>query len=266
MDYLYCRSVLPRDEELLARVNAAAERLGRRIAATDLSSADISDYNKRYHGWMRGDLRTSLQRYAYLLAWSLAGSAKPPGDFVFVDYGGGAGWLALLAKEFGVGTVIYNDIYDVSCRDARTIGRLLEAEAEHYVEGGMAEFATFLKDRRLGCDAVASFDVIEHVYDIEGLFAGLAELSAPPFSLVMASTANPYNPRMRWRMRRHHRQIEYHDQPKQWGDKARDCYRAYYQVRREIIAAKAPELSPKQVEELARLTRGLMECDIVRHV
>ena len=50
-------------------------------------------------------------------------------------YGGGHGMLALLAKASGIGTVIHNDIYKISCKDAQCIGNDLDLAADDD-EGG----------------------------------------------------------------------------------------------------------------------------------
>ena len=42
---------------------------------------------------------------------------------VLIDYAGGVGDLSLLAKELGIGTVIYNDISDELAKDARCADR-----------------------------------------------------------------------------------------------------------------------------------------------
>ena len=44
----------------------------------------------------------------------------PLNKFTFIEYGGGTGLLSLLAKECNIGTVIYNDIYDLVKRGHST--------------------------------------------------------------------------------------------------------------------------------------------------
>jgi len=46
---------------------------------------------------------------------------------------GGGGMLSFLAKEMGIGTVIYSDIYDISCRDVKLLSRSLELALDHVV-------------------------------------------------------------------------------------------------------------------------------------
>jgi hypothetical protein len=121
---MYRFARLPKDRGLLIEsINSAAERLFSKLVSFDVNSLGISDYNKHYFGDKLANLISNLQLNAYLLSWSLAKSDLPLDRFVFVDYGGGSGMLSLLAKELSIGTVIYNDIYDVSCHDARIIAK-----------------------------------------------------------------------------------------------------------------------------------------------
>jgi len=43
--------------------------------------------------------------------------------------------LALLAKELGIGTVIYNDIYDVSCHDFKVISEAVPLDSQFPAQG-----------------------------------------------------------------------------------------------------------------------------------
>jgi len=262
MEFLYHNARLPGNTELLCRIDAAARRLRDKLAAVRVADLEISDYNKRYLGEHLGSLRSTLQKYSYLLAWALHGSDLPWSRFVFVEYGGGAGILSLLARELGIGTVIYNDIYDVSCADARTVARSLSLEADHYVQGDVDAVVEFLRANRISCNAVASYDVIEHVYDIEAFFAKLAELSDGEFTMTMGSGANTHNPLLRRRFMKQHIEIEQRDRATDWGHKERDCPRAYLAVRREIVAKHAPSIAGDELEMLARATRGLIEPEI----
>lgn len=262
MKFFYRAAVLPKDDKLLMHINMAATRLYNKLSSLNLNLLDISDYNKRYLGENLKNIRSRLQKYSYILSWSVAHTNVPLKRFVCVDYGGGPGILSLLAKEVGIGTVIYNDIYDVSCRDARLVGQTINNEASHYVHGGIDELVDFIKGNSIQCHAISSYDVIEHIYDIESFMTKLCYLSEPPFNIVMASGANPYNPVIRKMLMRKQKKIEYGDRKKKWGHKERDSLRAYFSVRKEIISQHAPSLSDSEVDRLARVTRGLIESKI----
>ena len=266
MEFMYNYARLPKDCELLMDINSAARRLFNKLKHLDIDSLDISDYNKRYLGNHLRNIHSTLQKYSYLLSWSVASANGPLSDFVFLDYGGGSGILSLLAKEFKMGTVIYNDIYDVSCKDSKTIGESIGNQADYYVHGDIDYVIRFLKTNSISCNAIASYDVIEHIYDIEGFLSKLHLLSDGALSVVMSSGANNLNPRIRKQLMKQHIQFEYNDREKKWGHKERDCLRAYLKVRKEMILKYAQNLTKNEVEHLARATRGMIESDIKKFV
>jgi hypothetical protein len=61
-------------------------------------------------------------------------------------------------------------------------------------------------------------------------------------------------------------EFEYKNREKKWGHKERDCVRAYFDVRKEMISAYAPDLSSQEVEQLSRSTRGLIKSEIEKCV
>ena len=48
----------------------------------------------------------SLQKYSYLLIMAISNFNLSKGEVVFMDYGGGHGMLALLAKTIGLGMIL----------------------------------------------------------------------------------------------------------------------------------------------------------------
>jgi hypothetical protein len=262
MRYLYAHALLPGDGELLGDVDAAARRSHQKLSNLDINRLEISNYGKRYLQDQLSDIGASLQRYAYILTWSLACQKTQRGRFVFIDYGGGPGILSLLAKELGIGTVIYNDIYDVSCRDSKVVGRKLGSEADFYVEGDVDDLIGFLQVNSIICDAIASYDVIEHIYDVEDFLTKICFLSSEPYNIVMSSGANSCNPIIKKKMVRKQLEVEYKDRKKEWGHKERDCLQAYYRARKEIISEYSHELSSPEIDRLASATRGLIDLEI----
>jgi hypothetical protein len=262
MKYLYAHAALPGDGELLRDVDAAADRLHPKLRNLGIESLEISDYGQRYLKDQLSDVSATLQRYAFILAWSVAYQETPRERFVFIDYGGGPGILSLLAKELGIGTVVYNDIYDVSCRDSKVVGQKVGDEADFYVEGDVHDLIKFLKENTITCDAIASYDVIEHIYAVKDFMRKISSLSSKSYNIVMSSGANPYNPVIRRRIFRKHFELEYRDREEEWGHKERDCLRAYFAVRKEIISNYVNNLSQAEVDSLARATRGLIASEI----
>ena len=266
MEFMYNYAGLPKDCDLLMNINSAANRLFNKLRDFNIEAQNISEYNKNYFRIKLKSLKSVLQLNCYILSWAMAKSNVPLSGFVFLEYGGGSGMLSLLAKELNIGIVIYNDIYDVSCADARVIGEGLGNQADYYVHGDIDDVIRFSKNNSIFCNAIASYDVIEHIYDIEGFLSKLHLLSDGPLTVVMSSGANNSNPLTRKHLMKKQLEVEYEDRGKKCGHKERDSLRAYLKIREEIIQKYAGKLKENEVKQLARATRGMIEFDIKRCV
>ena len=226
----------------------------------------ISDYSKRYLSDKIGSLESELSRDTHIIRCALRDTCKSLEEIVLVDYGGGTGVLSLLAKKLGVGTVIYNDIYDVSCRDARKIADVLGCAADYYVAGDIDDLVDFLSNRGLKSDAVVSYDVLEHIYDIDEFLRKLHLISREGSAMMLCSGANILNypivkSEILAQIKAENEGIE-----EKWGHKKRDTLMAYAQVRAQIIREYAPKLIDDEADELAARTRGLMRGHILNCV
>ncbi len=266
MRFFHPNARLPKRPELLAAVESAAERVHDRLLALDIDRIGLSEYNQRRLGESLGDLQVRLMVYTHLLVRSLAPLNKPLEEATLLEYGGGPGLLSLLAREMGIGTVLYNDPYEVSCRDARLTAGALGLEAEAYIPGEVDETLEALRGSGVSCDVVASNNVIEHVYDARAFLHAMRRFSDGPLVVTHATTANPLNPRVRWVTMKIHREREFHDRERAWGRKETGTHRSYLQLRREMIRQAAPDLDEETVRRLARLTRGLRRDDILAAV
>jgi hypothetical protein len=270
MRFMFDYARLPARADLCEDIDSAAGRLQTRLRALDLQALDVSDYTKRYFGKYLKHLTTGLQLHCYLLALALARTPEPTERSVLIDYGGGSGLLSLIAKELGAGMVVYTDIYDVSCHDARALARALGIEADHYVLGDLPDVIAYLQQGGLAATAIASYDVIEHVYDIDAFFEELSRISSGALTVVMASGANGANPFIRRRLVRTHKELEYRDRREEWGHKQRDTLRSYSSIRREMIRARLHDRGHRpgasELDLLTANTRGMRESDIHRAV
>jgi len=266
MKYLYTWARMPTDNEILHKLCNACSRLEQKLAKLDLNSLGISEYNQQYLRNKIASLEHTLQLYGYLVLLSLSPERIDVDDCTVLDYGGGSGIFSFLAKEMGVGRVIYNDIYDVSCRDVKQLGRALSLELDDVVCGDVDDLISYVKEHSIIVNAIASYDVIEHIYDIKDFLRKMALLSRFPFRVVHASGANTKNPFYVRRTTRIQTQAEYKGIERKWGWKERDTLRSYLDIRREIIRSYQPDLSRVEVEELARRTRGLRKDDIERSI
>ena len=265
MKFIYEHAGLPSQRQLLIDVNVAADRLYNKLSRLDTSSLDISDYNKKYFGSKLKNLIYSLQFSSYLVSWSITGSNFPYDELLFMEYGAGSGITCLLAKELGM-KVIYNDIYDVSVRDARIIAKAIGNEADNYLEGDIDKVIDFFKLKKINCNAIVSSDVIEHIYDVPVFLRKIPLLSNGPLSVVLCSGANPFHPYVKRKLMKFQKRIEFHDRQKEYGHKERDTLKAYRSVRKEIIKEYLLRsniaLKENEVLQLVNNTRGMIDVDI----
>ena len=239
-------------------------RLYNKLRTLDPSVLEISGYGKWYLRVHLENIRAVIERYSYLLLLCLEPYGNVDiGSFKFLDYGGGIGIMSLLAKEIGIGTVIYNDINDVICKDAQQIAKLIENEADFYINGDIDDTVTYLKDNKIYVHAAASYDVIEHIYDINYYFRKLPEVSTGKLVIVMASAANSYNILVKKNLMRHHINSETKDREKRFEE---DDPRSFQSMRREIISDYARQndlkLSHPELETLVLNTRGFRTQEI----
>ena len=263
-EWLYPHAKLDKYEiSQINLVNRAAARLYDKLNNLDLLDLSISDYNKKYFGNYLKTLKSTLQRYSYLLLLSINKSAVFLKDFVFLDYGAGSGILSLLAKELGIGTVIYNDIYDISCRDAQVIAKAIGNEADYYIAGDIDQVIVTLQEQSLICNAIASYDVIEHIYNVDYFIQSIPKILKTQGKIVMETTANPLNPLINWQRIKAQKQCEYQDRLAEYGHKQIDTLKSYFSIRKEIIAQYAENLQTSEIDLLAKKTRGLIKKDII---
>lgn len=262
MRYTYDFAGRPIPGHLVAEIDRAAARLDAKLADLDVGELAISGLYERILGDIRGSTVGTMQLFGYILQWSLRGVDKPLADVTLVEVGGGLGTLTLLARELGVGTVVYNDIYDIACHDARVVAEALGLAADHYIEGDLDLLVAEAERLDLRIDAVGSYDVIEHVYDIDTYLMGLARLPGPKLTISMASGANMYNRRYRDWIVPFQRRCELEGRAAEDDHYERDTVRAYVDVRRDMIAEVAPDLAPADLDRLVAHTRGMRRDDI----
>ena len=262
MKIIYKYAKLPNNKTLINRINDASVILYKKLEDYDVNkNNDISDYNKRYLGNLTSNetaIFHSLQKYSYLLIWVLADVNIPLNKVVFMDYGGAHGMLSLLAKAAGIGTVIHNDIYAVSCKDAQCIGNDLDLVADYYIPGDIDDVINFRNERGININVISNYDVIEHIYDIEDFLNKLKLLSDSYQSVFFASGANELNPRIKKILRQQHIHFENNDREFKIGKKPTDEIRSLKEVRKIIISELNLDLNLEEIDQLVELTRGML--------
>jgi len=269
MNFIYERAIIPKQRDLLNDINSAAKRLFAKLDALDPETLSISDYNKNYFGKKLKNLKFYLQFSSYMLAWSLIGSQVSYKKFHFLEYGAGSGLTSLLASEFGL-NVIYNDIYEISVKDAKVIAKAIGNEALYYITGDLNYTLNFLKFHQVDCNSVVSSNVIEHIYDVKSFFRKLSLLGTHSLSVVMSSNANPYHPYLHRKFTKKQIKFEYTDRKMEYGHKERDTLKSYRNARKDIInsylSKKNYTLNKDEIMKLVDITRGMNYLDIHKAV
>ena len=162
-----------------------------------------------------------------------------------------------MAKELGLKRVIYNDINVNWTNDAQAIACKLHLESDNYISGDFSDLLYFINDKSIICDAIISYNVIEHIYDITGFFKDLSLLNDKSFVIVMSTGANKFNPFTR-------KSIVPIQILHEKGDSNGlfNNGKPYIKRREDIIKEYKPELSPADLKELSISTRGLIKEDI----
>jgi 2-polyprenyl-3-methyl-5-hydroxy-6-metoxy-1,4-benzoquinol methylase len=258
----YTSFKVPVNKAIEDRFEQASVSLEKKLLNIDVENLEVSAYSKKYFKDYQRKLKYSLQACSFILMHALHKSGKTLENTTIVDYGAGTGVLAMLAKEVGFGKVIYNDIYDISCKDAATIANKALAQANTYVCGDINTLEAFFRSTNNYCDIIVSRNVIEHIYNLEHYFNALSKIPNEGLTLFFATTANIKNPLTVWYTQRIQRMLEFKGMTTKWG-KERDSLKPYLQSRKEIIKAHFSGLNQNQIEILATETRGLIKDEII---
>jgi len=70
----------------------------------------------------------------------------------------------------GIGNVIYVDIYDGSCNDVEILSNALGLPLDYIICGDVDDLISFVQDNQIIINLIASYDVLEHIYDVEDHF------------------------------------------------------------------------------------------------
>jgi len=243
------------------KIKNSINRLSDKILLLDLDTLNISSYNKTYFKKYAYQFNFYMSIYAQLLLKSLKKLSKPITQSTFVDYGGGCGILSYLAKEIGFKTVIYNDIYQTSVEDSQIIAKNLDIDIDYFIGGDIDELVYQIKQKYLKPDLICSFDVLEHIYNIEDWFNSVCKIENS-FSIIFMTHANPCNPLINYRLKKLHRKAEFKGLEKDEGWKEIDIHTAYFEARKKIINNYIPDISQKNLQILSAKTRGLIKTDI----
>jgi hypothetical protein len=246
------------------KIQQAQDSIYKKLQQIDLSTLPISDYNKRYLSDYLNNYQYYMHYYSRIIKMALTES-KGNTDKFFIDYGGGIGMLSYLAIETGFKNIVYNDIYDVSVNDVKILSRAIGLIPTHFVHGDIDSLVKTCNKLKIDVGIVCSFDVLEHIYNIEEWFEKATYLDES-FSLIFCTSANGSNPVVRKKLMKMQIKSEFSGHDIQWGHKERDTVKPFLQIRKEIIQEYDPNLTTDKINTLATQTRGLIKADIIEYI
>lgn len=240
----------------VCRLQQVAAQLEARLMQVDFEKLPVSDYNKRFVARLKLALGYYMEIYAtcFRHGFERLGNVDPS-EVTLVDFGGGSGFVSLMARMLGVKEVIYVDLNPKSVHLVRVLSEVLGFGPDVVLEGSSDVLLDWCRRENRHPQLLVATDLIEHVYDLDVLFADLTQLS-PELVMVFTTGSTPDNPRMKRRLHKLMQGCESGslEQPN------------YLEMRRRFLRETYPDLSSEETERLARLTRGLVYADIRKAV
>jgi len=119
----------------------------------------------------------------------------------------------------------------------------------------------FINTNSIFCDAIISYDVIEHIYDIKDFFKNLNLINDNSLTIVMSTGANMFNP---FKLKT----IIPIQKSAENGDKSGMHFgkTPYLNRREDIIKEYMPELTSVEIKKLSACTRGMVKEDIQKTI
>ncbi|MDR0430925.1 MAG: SAM-dependent methyltransferase [Tannerellaceae bacterium] len=230
---------------------AASETVACKLRAIDYENLPISDYNKQYIRKIYPALRYYLDIFVDCLYKGIQSTGLAASGITLIDYGGGSGFLSILAKEAGIGQVIYIDLNPLSVDTIRVLKETLGIGPDIILSGNSDVLAGWCKIQQLKPQLLIATDLIEHVYDLKRFFADLCTIN-DGMQLFFTTASTPYNPLVKRKLRRFMKKCE----------TGIAVSPNYYEKRREFIKGQYPTLSEEQINVWGSCTRGLIYEDI----
>ena len=118
----------------------------------------------------------------------------------------------------------------------------------------------------LNASGIISHNAIEHIYDMNELFANISRLAKREVFVWLSTGANPLRKKTADILTAHAIRVENETREREPGHKERNALMAYKEIRKEIISELRPELQEEIVLQLANATRGLRKDHIEKYI
>lgn len=226
-------------------------KLSDQISSIDYNQLPISDYNKSYINNLKPAITFYLKIYADCLEKGIQSLHCSSKDITLIDYGGGSGFLSLLAKVMGFGKVIYIDLNPLSVETIHVLKKEIGIGPDVILHGNSDVLTNWCL--RNGCkpQLLIATDLIEHIYDLQSFFKDLITIN-DQMSLIFTTASTPYNPFVKHRLHQYMKGCEN-------GVLERPNY---YTKREQFIKKLCPQISEEELSTWTKGTRGLIFSDI----
>ncbi|MDH6306221.1 putative nicotinamide N-methyase [Parabacteroides sp. PF5-5] len=234
---------------------SASKSLLARLQKVDYDRLPISDYNKQYIRKIYPALAYYMEIYADCLYRGISSSNLSPENITLVDYGGGSGFLSMLAKEIGIGQVIYVDLNPLSVETIKVLKHEVGTGPDIILPGSSDALADWCQARQIQPQLLIATDLIEHVYNLSAFFTDLCRINNE-MELIFTTGSTPYNPFVKRKLHRFMKDCE----------SGVAVSPGYYARREQYLRESFPELTEEQLKVWASCTRGVIYDDIKRAV
>lgn len=225
------------------------------IQALNYKEAPISDYNKQYIHRLLPALPYYMEIYTSCLLEGIKSVHIIPEEITLIDYGGGSGFLSMLAKRLGIGKVIYIDLNPFSVNTITYLKKTLNVGPDVILEGNSPELTKWCEMNNTKPHLLVATDLIEHVYDLKTFFADLIKVNSS-LSMIFSTDVTPYNPIVKRRLRKMMTSF----------DTGTGENPNYQTLRYRFIKTNYPQLSEAEVMDYSRRTRGFIYSDIAQMI
>lgn len=230
------------NDALAQLVNEKANGLYLELVKMNISDTEIDDFGKQYFNSHHAGNRLffSIQSSADIIYRSVKLVNKKIPDTVFIDYGAGLGTLFLLAGKVGFKKVFFNDYFPRWAGYAKIICNKLDTKVDDFISGDLDAVIRYGKMNAVSFDIVASRNVVEHIYNLEGFYTTLYQSGLTTLCYA-TTTANYHNIAMRLKHYWYHKKLE------------KNLYRKQRAV---YIKELKPDVNAADLHRLVKLTRG----------
>lgn len=233
-----------------------------KVCVVNAEILPISTYNKMYLIKHQKQIKYLAYIYSQMIKRILK---KHPelSKITLVDYGGGTGLWSVYAKLAGVGRVIYSDINEEACKDAKKIAFASGVFIDEFETADLAHLLE--KGYKNRVDVLSGMDVIEHIYNLDDFFKSCAALN-DNLMVLQVTGANPHHPLVKRKLTKVQVQCENVGNLNPESGKPADSKQAYREIREEMIKKKFPDFSFGQTIQAVFHTRGFAGDDVIKAI